>query len=1294
MDTKERIQKFLQGRAISRQDYDEAKAGYEEALGNATDEQKQMATAYLQSVLNHQSANPKTNKHARHTGAEAYRVATTMLNGTFDEAAVQNPLGTTSVRTRRQDYADAGNVAADFMRKNANRQTTTGGTGKGTATSGGRYYFDALQGLNSIGESIGETRGSKVGNYAQKLYENIKAAQKAENSGKTVYNGVDNMYNDLSKLETLLAPNTDLESDAAYNTLLDIAGRYDTADHWASYFGDLLPMSSEIDKRKAALMRENGLTEYDLADQSEWARNFAKNRGYKFFKDREGNVRVYNRDYTDQIRDVLEYNSNFNDRNIEGKGFGHGFIADSEGNIYLGDTRSISADSPFAKLWNDRLEADKTKRNNSYWDLNYQYGQNDSESSYLQALEKQFGSFKGSDVSSLFQGNDKIFVTSAIPGQTYYDKDDYFGGITFNNNSKFYKVGDNGTVQEVSWNELKDKYNQNGWEGEGKEQLGTVIDLDDLLKQAGESSIDLNSDMGGRTFWTALLEAYGLDSLTPAALGGILGGIAGANGIEWAGEKIGEKNLMNYIRKNAMNNLTRAGIKEPSERMIRKEMFKVGKDAINQAIKSGGLKAAMKKAGIKGGLRLGIQGTLASTGIGALIGGALGLSEAGIRYANYDNINEDIPGFVHNLLGAVSNISGQLHTKLHGIHNNAQLLQNLDYNNKKDEYTKLLFQLFNQNPDLWNQLSQQEKSTFIAMKRAYNNNIRRMNSVQSEKEGGIVYAAKGTVVNGIGEPIGDFAWQNPNRLKSNTDIAKLRETYKKSNEAGWGDDIYRKQASEEKMFNGNGKMSTADAMRIATMAQDTASIVASFVPGAGTGVAAGLGVTAMGTDLVADILDPAITAGEVVKNAAVNAGFAGLGLIPGVKMNKVVKNIIKYAPKIITAAAGLGIAMDESTQKTFKKLGDGTTKLNREDWRNISHVLSLVAAGTRGVKSDIARYNVKKGIVKGDELIVKGANSTIKGQNGEDLPLKFSSKQVKAVNEELGKIKGDEIKDGKVVKTAREKALEILTRKNEDGKPGLGLTQEQADAVLEQPTLKKGITIGKYKVKTEETINADKSYDKLRTIWNKEAQDVKSSSKIGRWFANKFGGGDYTAKQRAILENFENLENTGLMEYTGKYNPMIDWKNLRHKSGATRMTERSIEDTSNKQKKILALPEWKRNPQERRNSSVENSYKSRRSAQQLDGEEIFSQDRLNIILGDIQSIAQNNPRLAARRINIAINYLEKFNTPEAREGIELLKALRLNLQPSLSNRSNIGQNGQLLIPFKDGGKVNYQKLRK
>jgi len=97
------------------------------------------------------------------------------------------------------------------------------------------------------------------------------------------------------------------------------------------------------------------------------------------------------------------------------------------------------------------------------------------------------------------------------------------------------------------------------------------------------------------------------------------------------------------------------------------------------------------------------------------------------------------------------------------------------------------------------------------------------------------------------------------------------------------------------------------------MAQDVASIVASFVPGAGTGVAAGLGVTSLGTDLAADIMDPAVTAGEVIKNAGINAGFAAFGLIPGAKMHKVAKNIIKFLPRIVTVAAGFGIAFDEST---------------------------------------------------------------------------------------------------------------------------------------------------------------------------------------------------------------------------------------------------------------------------------------------------------------------------------------------------------------------------------------------
>jgi hypothetical protein len=103
-------------------------------------------------------------------------------------------------------------------------------------------------------------------------------------------------------------------------------------------------------------------------------------------------------------------------------------------------------------------------------------------------------------------------------------------------------------------------------------------------------------------------------------------------------------------------------------------------------------------------------------------------------------------------------------------------------------------------------------------------------------------------------------------------------------------------------------------MRFATMAADVSSIVASFVPGIGTGVAAGMGVVSMGTDLVADILDPAISRGQVIKNLGMNAAFAATGLIPGAKMHKVTASLIKWAPKLITAVSALGIATDESTQ--------------------------------------------------------------------------------------------------------------------------------------------------------------------------------------------------------------------------------------------------------------------------------------------------------------------------------------------------------------------------------------------
>ena len=48
------------------------------------------------------------------------------------------------------------------------------------------------------------------------------------------------------------------------------------------------------------------------------------------------------------------------------------------------------------------LSTDRDRRNNLYHDIDFVYGKHDSDSPYMQALTKKFGSFKGTDASALF----------------------------------------------------------------------------------------------------------------------------------------------------------------------------------------------------------------------------------------------------------------------------------------------------------------------------------------------------------------------------------------------------------------------------------------------------------------------------------------------------------------------------------------------------------------------------------------------------------------------------------------------------------------------------------------------------------------------------------------------------------------------------------------------------------------------------------------------------------------------------------------------------------------------------
>lgn len=419
-------------------------------------------------------------------------------------------------------------------------------------------------------------------------------------------------------------------------------------------------------------------------------------------------------------------------------------------------------------------------------------------------------------------------------------------------------------------------------------------------------------------------------------------------------------------------------------------------------------------------------------------------------------------------------------------------------------------------------------------------------AVISEKDGGILKAAKGTVLSGSGEDItNESSRYKGSQAKQQAKYEQLRKREEKAVERGF-DSVYAMDANDTKAFKGDGQMTASDIMRLTTMAQDVASIVASFVPGAGTGVAAGLGITSMGTDLVADILDPAVSGGEVAKNLAINAGFAVAGMIPGAKMGKVAKNVVKWAPRLMTIVAGAGLAMDESTQNTFNKIAKGEMQFTREDWKNISRVLQFASGTVRAGKGAYDAHKVKKGVVASDNVTLEGVKSATK-VNGKDVDMEIPKKTYEEINTALGKKDID----------SHEKAVRVLQEFKNNANERL-FTDEQIEQILKNPKFEgKKVTLGKYElIKAKESVDNEKTYENLRTLWNEDAAALQrqSETKLGRWaikFANKVGGGAYGAQQRAILGNSK-VDNEKFINdylgYDGWYNPMIDYRGIRNKA--------------------------------------------------------------------------------------------------------------------------------------------------
>lgn len=158
------------------------------------------------------------------------------------------------------------------------------------------------------------------------------------------------------------------------------------------------------------------------------------------------------------------------------------------------------------------------------------------------------------------------------------------------------------------------------------------------------------------------------------------------------------------------------------------------------------------------------------------------------------------------------------------------------------------------------------------------------------------------------------------------------------------------EADERKPMADGQDWEYEDYARLVSAGADVGSMIASFVPGYGTAASAALGVGSTIGNFTADLADESVGVGSAFLNAGAGLGMDLVGLIPGLgaagKGSKIVKNLLKVAPKLITiwsASTSFAPAM-----QAFNKLKDkGAKEMTVDDWKALANGLTAAAGVTR-----------------------------------------------------------------------------------------------------------------------------------------------------------------------------------------------------------------------------------------------------------------------------------------------------------------------------------------------------------
>lgn len=228
--------------------------------------------------------------------------------------------------------------------------------------------------------------------------------------------------------------------------------------------------------------------------------------------------------------------------------------------------------------------------------------------------------------------------------------------------------------------------------------------------------------------------------------------------------------------------------------------------------------------------------------------------------------------------------------------------------------------------------------------------------------------------------------------------------------------LYKRAQASNRSLVGQAKgesegsmvMDGAMGFRLGALVTDIAGLISSFIPGYGTAAAGVAGLTSLGLDMTADIMDESVTKGQVARNAALNLGMGIVGLIPGGKAWKITKSLLVYAP----ALANLGVLTPDIISK-LGRVKDGSYSLTYDDWKSIYAALSTVT----GLSSNAVTATKLKRL-KGNASESSG-KSTVKSK-GDGKEYTFTDDELASIHRE-GERRGQE--------AAVAKTKEILLKK-------------------------------------------------------------------------------------------------------------------------------------------------------------------------------------------------------------------------------------------------------------------------